>query len=466
MKKIYKSFVLFFFLIVLGNTTFSQPANIHFGIMGTWGDQSLTDRGMTMSANVQAPIAATISFLFSTAAGNYSPKWCGSTSDYNRNVNMLISGGAFYYTSGGWDLDMTCAVQANYYYTLIVGKNAAGNNDMSILETSYNPVNITSVVQSPTVNISSIESVNVTVTLSGAKNANENVFIRYTNDNWATSNFIQITSFYGGYQGTAVIPAQAAGTTVSYYAFTTTQTAPDAATIDYYTLRLNNNTNSNYSYFVSDVLWCNLQSPQTGTITVGGSYDVYAQVYAPGITSQAGQGTGVSAWIGYSTSDSNPNTWTNWVTATFNTDAGNNDEYIANIGTALPVGNYYYASRFKFGNSSYFYGGYPGGYWDGTSQTSGILTVTPIVGIEENLTHLFEIYPNPARKRITILLDQAQGMLNLSVYNTLGGLVISDVINSSAKSEYSYDISKLSQGVYVVVLKNDNTSFSEKFIIE
>jgi hypothetical protein len=127
--------------------------------------------------------------------------------------------------------------------------------------------------------------------------------------------------------------------------------------------------------------WCNLQWPATGSITVGGAYDVYAQTWEPGVTEAVGQGAGITSWIGYSTSNTDPSTWTDWVPAIYNVDAGNNDEYMANIGTSILIpGTYYYASRFQMTGGVYKYGGYSapgGGYWDGTTNVSGVLTVAP-----------------------------------------------------------------------------------------
>ena len=128
----------------------------------------------------------------------------------------------------------------------------------------------------------------------------------------------------------------------------------------------------------------NLQFPETGTQIQGGIYDVYAQVYAPGITnlSNIAPGPGISAWIGFSTSNTNPNTWTDWVPANYNVDVGNNDEFVANIGPSIPfTGTYYYASRFQYNTESYVYGGIladgtAGGEWDGVTYISGVLTIT------------------------------------------------------------------------------------------
>ena len=130
--------------------------------------------------------------------------------------------------------------------------------------------------------------------------------------------------------------------------------------------------------------FCNVQSPPNGNITVGTAFPVYAQVYKAGVTEAPGAGAGITAWIGYSTTNNNPNLagWT-WKAATFNTQVGNNDEFVANIGTlpTLASGTYYYASRFRISGGPYSYGGYNvggGGFWNGTSNVSGVLSVDTV----------------------------------------------------------------------------------------
>lgn len=130
--------------------------------------------------------------------------------------------------------------------------------------------------------------------------------------------------------------------------------------------------------------WCNLQWPENGTIDYGGEYKVYARVYEPGVTDAVGQGAGIDAWIGVSTEDTDPSTWTTWIPASYHGDAdgfsaNDNDEYIADIGSSLPAGTYYYASRFSLNSGPYVYGGFDGGEWDGSTNVSGVLTVNPAV---------------------------------------------------------------------------------------
>ncbi len=126
--------------------------------------------------------------------------------------------------------------------------------------------------------------------------------------------------------------------------------------------------------------WANLQWPPTATITEGGSFVAYGQAYEPGVTDAAGQGAGIESWFGWNSTDTDPSTWSNWIAGSYNVDQGNNDEYMATIGTGIAIGTYYYTSRFRITGGNYQYGGYSaggGGFWDGTTYTSGFLTVNP-----------------------------------------------------------------------------------------
>lgn len=122
------------------------------------------------------------------------------------------------------------------------------------------------------------------------------------------------------------------------------------------------------------ITWYNLQWPPTATITELENATVYAQCWEDGFTNQPGPTPGLDCWIGYSTTDTDPSGWTDWVPATFNDFyVGNNDEFLADLGLAqsLTPGTYYYASRFQHNGGGYYYGG-TGGPW---SNDNGVLTV-------------------------------------------------------------------------------------------
>lgn len=128
--------------------------------------------------------------------------------------------------------------------------------------------------------------------------------------------------------------------------------------------------------------YANLQWPSSATVEEGSSFTVYGQVYEPGVTEPAGQGAGILAWVGVSTSNTNPDTWSTWTEMEYNPDAtstGNNDEYMGSLGAGLEPGTYYYATRYRLNEGGYVYGGIDatnnGNFWDGTTYLSGVLTV-------------------------------------------------------------------------------------------
>ncbi len=139
--------------------------------------------------------------------------------------------------------------------------------------------------------------------------------------------------------------------------------------------------------------WCNLQFPETVEVFNYQTIEVFARVYAEGVTEGEGQGANIEAWIGISTENTNPETWDTWIPAYYHIDYGNNDEYRAVIGP-LTSGTYYYASRFiyaeyeegedfDYNEEDFVYGGFNetgGNFWDGVDYVSGIATVTDVQG--------------------------------------------------------------------------------------
>ena len=85
-----------------------------------------------------------------------------------------------------------------------------------------------------------------------------------------------------------------------------------------------------FSFSQSSIDWGNLQWPEY--CNNSSSCTFYAQVYKAGVT--PGNHDQINAWIGYSNSNTNPNTdngsWT-WVSASDNGTIGNNNEYTATL---------------------------------------------------------------------------------------------------------------------------------------
>jgi hypothetical protein len=214
-----------------------------------------------------------------------------------------------------------------------------------------------------------------------------------------------------------------------------------------------------YEFPIANIGWANLQWPGTATINLGGSVTVYGQIWVDGITNSPGAGFGIQAWVGYSTENTNPNTWTNWVASTFNVDAGNNDEYQANIGSNLAAGTYYYATRYKVYDGAYYYGGFDGGEWNGTTNISGVLTVqAPLVldwqrsAAGSNLPEWFSTANNER--------GLGWGMVNLASPESMAGRVIVPtrtggtfvkLLNDSTGADAGeLDVTGISLGTFVV----------------
>lgn len=320
-------------------------------------------------------VGGTYNWLFTSGPeGNaFANKWAGVNTDENVLQTYLYQGAD----------DNNLTLLNGFWYTMNWEDSGYGNTRAIFMPTSNEPVQLLTVSE-PAGPVEANQAVAVTLTINQVKSAEEFLYLRYTTNAWNSSSLLLFNM--SGTSGTATIPGQPEGTNVSYYAFSST-VDDIAADYDLFSIRLNNNDNENYGYIVegtapSVIGWANLQWPPDGNIVPAQDFDVFAQVFADGITGGAGQGADIQAWIGYSDANTNPNTWTNWIVADYQGDVGNNDEYMANLGAELTLeGTYYYASRFQLADQDFVYGGYAaggGGFWDGTTNVSGVLEVNAI----------------------------------------------------------------------------------------
>ncbi|HON19051.1 MAG TPA: alpha-amylase family glycosyl hydrolase, partial [Salinivirgaceae bacterium] len=257
--------VIVLWIAFSGIQIYGQPAN-WFGDLTTQTNTSFVDVAMINRGVVRAtsPIQATVTknnakFLFNVAPGVWNPKWVGSTTNYQRTVNQRLTGAdaAFVYTGGGWDRDLEVSIVNGRYYTFVIGDNSSANNDFSILETNYLPVDIQSVTPNTYV-VDANQSVEITVVTASPLNNGEYGFLRYSTTNWTTSTIVPLT-LHSGTTYKATIPGFPLDTEVSYYVFTSNQSSPSIADVDYLTLKINNNENQNYGYRVGFTVTCGSQ---------------------------------------------------------------------------------------------------------------------------------------------------------------------------------------------------------------
>ena len=87
------------------------------------------------------------------------------------------------------------------------------------------------------------------------------------------------------------------------------------------------------------------------------------------------------------------------------------------------------------------------------------------VGFEERSYNEVKLYPNPANEQATIAINGYKGdVINITVTNLLGEVVLDDVfynINSSVSS-YNIDLNSLRNGIYSVNLRGENLFIAKK----
>jgi hypothetical protein len=224
---------------------------------------NLIDHGVVSSVRFQAQNSipegqGTWEFF----TGSYNPVWRPYTTDdtlsgFDAIIDPSIETASARFNTNppGGATGLLPAIQAGYYYTAII-QDGTGDNFMSIIETDFAPVAIDTVYNTPT-EVFEGESVSFTVELDGANSLSpgEHVFVRWSTDDFATSNFTEITNFSSGV-GQFSYPAGLlpVGTTFKYYALVTEEADPAALDdVDYYTLFFANNEGNNYEFTISAV---------------------------------------------------------------------------------------------------------------------------------------------------------------------------------------------------------------------
>jgi len=83
---------------------------------------------------------------------------------------------------------------------------------------------------------------------------------------------------------------------------------------------------------------------------------------------------------------------------------------------------------------------------------------------EKNIPITFSIYPNPVSKELVIKPAKDVAYTSLKVMNMLGRVVIEKSINK--KNNVSIDVSKLSQGMYLISLENNGKQINVKKFVK
>ena len=266
---------LFFILLTFQISAYAQPTFI--GTMapdGNYQTYNLNDLGAFRQVRLQATSSAgSDARIWEFATGNYFENWrpysFPTTIVANQVINPSTEAGSARYNSGfgGASSYLPAITSGNYYTFNVTEFNPPTDQFMSFLETSFEPVTINSVTASPVGDPAENEAVTIMVTTSNSPSSGEQVFIRYSTDNFTTSNLVPL-SFSGGTgfsanTGTAQIPGLSEGTTVQYYVYSSNITEANILSSvasngelahDMLTLNFNNDGGLPYSYVVQAAL--------------------------------------------------------------------------------------------------------------------------------------------------------------------------------------------------------------------
>jgi hypothetical protein len=132
---------------------------------------------------------------------------------------------------------------------------------------------------------------------------------------------------------------------------------------------------------VHEIEWACLQSPGSGVITAGDSFMAYGEVFMDNMTGGDDPVPGLQAWLGFSSTNTHPDLWADWMVAQHYGSQNDNDVYFSDLGSEITEACiYYYAYRFQYLDQEFVYGGFSdegGGFWDNVNCISGVLTVNP-----------------------------------------------------------------------------------------
>lgn len=244
--------LLLFFLqaIFLPHTGWSQNSlNSGDFSTGSWG----VGQAMGASAGSSLIITKAVSSAgdkYFRFYGDGSP--CG---EYQANTNgdfftantVVTAPNGNCGSSNAWRINVPTATSN------VVFKTDGGNDGMDatvafVVQGAIQTVS--TVTRTPSGTVYPGQDVTITATLSADFNTGQAAYLRYTNNGFSTSTVVQMTGT--GTTRTATIPGTAnlPSTAVTYYVFTSGDTGPasNGSDADLFTINLNNNGGSNYTY--------------------------------------------------------------------------------------------------------------------------------------------------------------------------------------------------------------------------
>jgi len=352
-------------------------------------------------------------FTSGPTSNYYANKWAG----VNVTLNTLQS---YTHNSGA---DNSITLNNNKYYTVIWENDGYSNARAIWMETSAIPISINTVSDNY---VSAGTAVDVSITLSGSKSAEENIFVRYTTDNWATWGFVQATGTGTNYSATIPSGSVTGDADNQYYVFTSTVALANLSTadgnaVDLVTLSYSNNAGNNYPLPVELSSFSALAQSNTvnltwETATEVNNYGFEIQRSVVGTTHELSL-----QWekVGFVEGHGN----------------SNSSKHYSYVDNSVRAGQSY-SYRLKQID------------FDGQFEYSSIVNVEVGVPMEFSLA---QNYPNPFNPSTSIEYSvPSNEFVTLKIYDVLGNTVSTLVNENKEAGKYNitFDASNLTSGIY------------------
>mgnify|MGYP001345681595 CR=1 FL=1 len=96
------------------------------------------------------------------------------------------------------------------------------------------------------------------------------------------------------------------------------------------------------------------------------------------------------------------------------------------------------------------------------AKASGMPAISDDSGIEETVSNMFSVYPNPATDMINVSFNETVNG-TVSIVNIAGKEVLSATVNGA---QTSISTAELSSGVYYVQVNNGNLTQVDKIVVK
>ncbi|MBT3207048.1 MAG: T9SS type A sorting domain-containing protein [Bacteroidetes bacterium] len=256
-----KNLLIVFLFLVFCNLSYAQNAIVGSGFTSGWGGSC----PYTGSADFEYFASSQgTSFIFTDNANGTGNQYFRIGVDWGGNLrHHTISSGSDVQISAGteYTLNSGCTTSGSMYINVgstghnFVFKTADAGSDpsykMIFFEVQGTVRTVSSVSRDPSGNVFPGQDVTITANLDGSFSTGQSVYLRYTTDNFTTSTIVEMSG--SGTTYTFDIPGSSstASAELGYYVFTSGDGLTISATnADWYSINLNNNSSSNYSYTV------------------------------------------------------------------------------------------------------------------------------------------------------------------------------------------------------------------------